>query len=490
MRSLLAGLFLGVCALACLAGGRADDPQPALRAVSSGTHLWIAVPQASGCIVLHHTFEMDGSFFNEVTRLPALPLALAAIDNRLWIVASPIDAKSGSAVYALSSIRDPATGSIVYQPSGRLDVLPSIPAGDRVCAVAPAIDGPIALVARPEFELIESKPMHWSELSLDGAGRQAPMLVAWGGTTASPWAILNVEGSDLVSWMPTKQPPPLRWERQVWIGAGEGFELLVTGSARPAMISHSDASGFVLQYLAPTGPRKLAQITPPQGAWTVTGMGDGFRLVWSDASGTVHIAAIDPVTGAIAQSLPLVPLPSATGKWIHLPLLGALTIGMLLAGFIIHPPIDPPPALGVEWVALPLSRRVIALAIDLIPGIVIALIVTGAQLNELLAMPSWTPDLSSSTPSSIMLGVTGVWCLIFELALRATPGKFLVGGRIVRAPDGGCDVRAGFLRTGVRALLKTVVLFAPALGFLAFVHPLQQGLPETITKTIVARKHR
>jgi hypothetical protein len=38
-----------------------------------------------------------------------------------------------------------------------------------------------------------------------------------------------------------------------------------------------------------------------------------------------------------------------------------------------------------------------------------------------------------------------------------------------------------------RALLKGVVLFAPALGFLAFVHPLQQGLPETLTRTIVVR---
>ena len=88
-----------------------------------------------------------------------------------------------------------------------------------------------------------------------------------------------------------------------------------------------------------------------------------------------------------------------------------------------------------------------------------------------------------------MLGFTGIWCGIFEVVLRATPGKFIFGGRIVRAPDGGTDMRAGVGRSLLRALLKAVVLFAPALGVLAFVHPLQQGLPETLSKTVVARRH-
>ncbi len=461
---------------------------PALRAVSSGKHLWIAIPAEVGCRVLHHSSEMDGPFFKEVARLQDVPAALAALDNKLWIVAPSRGTDSASAVFSLSTDRNPVNGVISYQPNGRLDVLPSIPAADRFVAVAPAHDGLVALVARPEFTLIESNPMQWNDLVTTGTWGLSPKLVAWPHSAASPWAIVQVDGSDLESWTAMQQPAASAEQRQRWIGAGEGFELIITGSSRPAMIAHIEGTGFVLQYLAAAGPRRLTTVTPPNGAWTITGLGDEFRLVWCDASGTVHIAPIDGVTGAIAESRPLTPQPSPTGEWIHLPLLGALTIGMLLAGFIIHPPMNPPAALSADWVALSLPRRVIALAVDLIPGAVIALLVTGAQFDELLAMPSWTPDLARSTPSSIMLGITGGWCLIFEVSLRATPGKFLVGGRIVSAPEAGSDLRAGFLRTAARALLKTCVLFAPALGFLAFVHPLQQGLPETITKTIVARR--
>lgn len=461
---------------------------PALRAVSSGKHLWIAIPAEGGCKVLHHAAEMDGPFFKEVARLSAVPAALAALDNKLWIVAAPLSASSASEVFALSTERNPVNGVISYQPSGRLDVLPSIPAGDRLVAIAPARHGLVALIARPEFELIESNPMRWNDLAIAGAGGDSPMLVAWPRLAASTWAIVRIDGSDLQSWSPTEQPAPSQWQRERWIGAGDGLELLITGSVRPAAISHSDGTGFVLQYLAAAGPRRLTTLTPPDGAWTVVGWGDEFRLVWCDARGTVHLAQIDGVTGVVAESRPLTPQPNPTGEWIHLPILGALTIGMLLAGFIIHPPMNPPAALVADWVALSLPRRVIALAVDLIPGAVIALVVTGAHFDELFAMPSWTPDLTRSTPSSIMLGITGAWCLLFEVSLRATPGKFLVGGRVVSAPEAGGDLRAGFSRTAARAFLKTCVLFAPALGFLAFVHPLQQGLPETITKTIVARR--
>ncbi len=472
------------------AEARTEDHPPALRAVSSGKHLWIAIPADGGCRVLHHSTEMDGAFFKEVARLPAVPAAMAALDNRLWIVAAPLDAHSGSAVFALSTNRNPATGSISYQPSGRFDVLASIPAADRLLAIAPASDSLVALVARPQYALIESSPMQWNDLSLSGAVGASPALVAWPGIGQTTWAILQADGSDLDSWVATANSAPLQWERQRWKGAAEGFEMLITGSSRPAMISRVEGTGFVIQYLAAAGPRTLATISPPAGPWTVTGWGDEFRLVWSDASGTVHTAQIDGVTGAISASQPLTPEPSNGAEWIHLPLLGALTIGMLLAGFIIHPPIDPPASLAADWVPLPLPRRVIALAVDLIPGALIALAVTGAQWDELLAMPSWTPDLTRAAPSSIMLGVTGVWSLLFEVSLRATPGKFLVGGRVVRAPATGDDLRAGFGRTCARACLKTCVLFAPALGFLAFVNPLQQGLPETLTKTIVARRVR
>ncbi len=469
-------------------GLRADEHAPTLRAVSSGSHLWIALPTSGGCTILHHSPAMGGWFFREVTKLPVLPTALAARANRLWIATDPADPSAATPVYSLSTERNPATGSFFYTPTGRLDVLPSIPPGTVLSGVAPEGDGPCALVAAPALELLHSTPTGWAVERLSSEVGSSAALVAWPRADRSQCALLRVDGEDLVSFVPRNPGDASAWERSAWPGAGIGFTLFITGSARPATLSRESPTEFVVQYLTPTGPRRLAVVPSSEDLWSVVGLDEGFQLVSADSTGGVSLAHIDPLTGSIAEAHPLVAQPSETGEWIHLPLLGALTIGMLLAGFILHPPLNAPERLPAPWVALPPARRVVALGIDLIPGAIVALAVTGAHLEELLAMPSWTPDLARATPSSIMLGVTGVWCLLFEITLRATPGKFIVGGRVVLAPDGTNDRRAGAGRAAARALFKMVVLFAPALGFLAFVHPTHQGLPETLTKTIVARR--
>ncbi len=500
-------LFILACFLCCPSVDAADS-QPTLVVASSGKHLWIAVPTKDGCRIVHHALEMDGAFLREVTTLPAIPIALAAHENQLAIIMPPSGIPLASSVYALTTNRNPATGSFYYTPMGRLDVLPSIQSSSQIANAVVGANGIFALIPGETPELIRAAPLSWSRVELpQGAGADAE-LVPWavvGDPTA--FAMLRVDGADLVTWALASTRIADRagassgatsaannldgghdWAQQRWVGSGVGFDMVIGGSDRPAILTRDSSGALSIAYPTTSGLRSLSAIVVPAGAWSIAGLGEDFKMIWVDDVGNVHLSSVDSLSGTASASEVLIQQPTTTGDWIHLPFIGALTIGMLLAGFIVRPPLQPPHPMQGGWDPLPMFRRIAALAIDLLPGALFALWITGARIEELMSMPSWTPDLGHAAPASIMLGFTGVWCGIFEVVLRATPGKFVFGGRIVRAPDGGTDMRAGFGRTLVRALLKTVVLFAPALGFLAFVHPLQQGLPETLSKTVIARR--
>ena len=477
-----------ICTLFCSTSFAADSA-PTLVVASSGSHLWIAVPTDSGCRIVHHALEMDGPYLRDVATLPILPIALAARDNQLAIIMPASGIPLTSAVYSLTTNRNPATGAFYYQPYGRFDVLPSIESAAKITNAVLGMNAVLALIPGEKPELIRAGAMSWSNVPLPQSDKLKSNLVPWTGLAGSmEWAILGVEGDDLVTWT-TSADLATDWSQTRWPAAGVGFEMVIGGSNRPAILSRRASGTFAIVYPTSSGLRTLGSISVPTQPWSIVGLGNTFQLVSKDKEGVVHLTSIDPISGAASEDKVLTSQPTTTGDWIHLPFIGAVTIGMLLAGFIVRPPLEPPHPMTGGWVALPMFRRVTALAVDLIPGAIFALWITGARVEDLMSMPSWTPDLALAAPASIMLAFTGVWCGIFEVVLRATPGKFIFGGRVVRAPDGTTDMRAGVGRSLLRALLKTVVLFAPALGFLAFVHPLQQGLPETLSKTVVARRH-
>ena len=480
--------FIIICTLCCSTSFAADSA-PTLVVASSGSHLWVAVPTDSGCRIVHHALEMDGPFVREVATLPTLPIALAAHENQLAIIMPPTGIPLMSPVYSLTTNRNPATGSFYYQPYGRLDVLPSIESAAKITSAVLEMNAVLALIPGEKQELIRAGSMSWSNVPLPQSANSLSTLAPWSGLGGSTeWAILCVEGDDLVTWTPATDSVG-GWSQARWPAAGIGFQMVICGSNRPAILSREATGTFVIVYPTSSGLRTLGSISVPTQPWSIVGLGNTFQIVSTDKEGAVRLTSIDSISGLASADEVLSAQPTTTGDWIHLPFIGALTIGMLLAGFIVRPPLEPPHQMSGGWIALPMFRRIAALAIDLIPGAIFALWITGARVEELMSMPSWTPDLALAAPASIMLGFTGIWCGIFEVVLRATPGKFIFGGRIVRAPDGGTDMRAGVGRSLLRALLKTVVLFAPALGFLAFVHPLQQGLPETLSKTVVARRH-
>lgn len=484
---------------------------PTLRAASSGEHLWIAVPaapgQSDGVRIMH---SVNGAV-RECGALDAMPDALVAGGSRLWMVMPPLPGAGVSPVYSVRASYNQISDRWFSEPIGRFDVLPSIPEGGHLSGAAPSGEQLLALQGPAPLALLEQRGAGWSDLPLPAGLPSGTMLHQWSSREGSGWALIAREGTDLRTWtVPATErgSAALEWSTTVLPGSGADLALVVSGASRPTVLRHADGEGeWSLAYARAEGPLEIARIAAPELPWTVVGVGDSFALVSVSDAGQVSAARIDSVEGTVAAAVPMTEAPSAAGDWLHLPLIGAITIAALLAAFLIRPPVgDRMPALPAGWEPMDSWRRALGLMIDMIPGALVAIAFTGCAPSDLLAMPAWTAATVKAIPSSVMLGCTVVWCLVWEVAVASTPGKLATGrSRIVRvdrlAPREQA-ARAGSpaeewplpaatrTRRAARALLKGVVLFAPALAFLAFVHPMQMGMPDVMTDTAVARRCR
>lgn len=484
---------------------------PTLRAASSGEHLWVAAPvplgRPEGVRILH---SVSGAV-RECGTLDAMPDVLVAADARMWMVMPPSSGTGLSPVYSVRATYNPISDRWFSEPIGRFDVLPSIPPGGHLSGAASSDRSLLAMQGQLPFVLLEQRGAGWTERSVPQGLPEGTMLHQWPSRDGPGWALVVRDGDDLRTWT-VRAPEPgteaLEWLGAVMPGSGSGLGLVVSGASRPTVLRQSGRDGgWSLAYVRADGPLEIARIDAPDAPWTVVGLGDSFAIVTVSESGEVSAAPVDSVEGTVGTATPLAEAPSSAGDWLHLPLIGALTIAALLAAFLIRPPVgDRLPALPAGWEPMDSWRRALGLMIDMVPGALVAIAVTGCAPKDLLAMPAWTAATAKAVPSSIMLGCTVLWCLVWEVAVASTPGKLATGrSRIVRvdrlAPRDQA-VRAGAqaeewpapaasrARRAIRAALKGIVLFAPALAFLSFVHPMQMGMPDVMTDTAVARRRR
>ncbi len=471
-----------VAACAAVPWAPSNDAPHELVAASSGTHVWVAVPVGGGCKIVHHASAMEGAFCRDVVQLERTPQAMVASGAALTIIMPAAGQPANHAAFSLTTDRNPATGAFFYRPAGRLDVLASVPS-DGALAGAATDGNDVWLLRRDSrLSLLRLEPIDWATEPLP-MDRADAVLASWPDGSAQALAIVAADGADLLVW---RRRAISDWRETRWPDSARDGWSIVAGCSRPTLLVREN-SGLRVVYPTPTGVRLLATMAMPTEPWAVVGVGDGLRLLTAAADGVVRVAPIDPLTGSAGEAAKLEPQPTTTSLWLHLPIIGAVTIAMLLAGFIVRPPMNAPRQLPPDWMPLPMARRALALLLDLLPGAVVAVAVTECSIGELLIMPAWTPDIERTAPAALMIAVTTAWCLAFETTLATTPGKRLMGSRVLSLEAEGPLGSAGAGRRCIRALLKGVVLFAPALGFLAFVHPLQQGLPETLTRTILVR---
>ena len=127
--------------------------------------------------------------------------------------------------------------------------------------------------------------------------------------------------------------------------------------------------------------------------------------------------------------------------------------------------------------------RLAALGIDLVPGLLAFYLLFGGVTRDLVRVPMMSLGGDEVTAYALLVLVTIVWCLIWEVGTGASLGKWACGGQI-RSMEGK---RAGFRQLLIRNLVKGLVLLVPPLAVLTLLHPNQQGLGDLLARTVVVR---
>ena len=153
----------------------------------------------------------------------------------------------------------------------------------------------------------------------------------------------------------------------------------------------------------------------------------------------------------------------------------------LLAIMLFRPTedLDLPLKMGVA--PMPFGRRLLALAVDFLPGILLLALVFGKDAPDPAGF-LWSTEFAFSPPGALVIGVTILHETCAELLWGRSAGKMIFGG-VILASTGERATRRSIL---LRGIFKGVILCAPILGVFALLSPARQGIPETVSRTVVA----
>ena len=476
--------------LGSTAHGQRATGEGMLRVASSGDHVWVVVPTPGaggmpGARIMHHAADMGPLGMRQAFEFSRPVVDLVATGDRLWIVFGPEQGRPGEPVYDVASStvrRNLAVGTYYDLPLGSMKLEPQVAAdGWRGLAALPGSPAAARKVAEG-IELSRPTATSWVPIDVPTDVPEATCLVPWPVQGQPSAALAAIEGDVLRTWTRVGE----RWTSQRWPIPSSAVHV-VPGASRPTVVN-LDGGRRDLVSLTPSGAVVAQTLHASPDPWCVAGRGDRF-VVFSLRGDELFMSVLGLDGSEVSASEPVKEQARTTGLWLHLPLLGAVTVAALLAVFLLRSGPDAAGVLPAGWEPLPLGRRAVALLIDLAPGAIAAMLLLHASARDLLAMPSWTADSTAAAASSLMLVVGWAQASLVESFLGASLGKWLVGGVVV-STEPGSPWRASVGRRALRCLLALVVLFAPALGFLTMVHPALQGLPEQLTRTAVARRAR
>lgn len=499
-------------------GSSEPDPVafPQLPGASSGHHVWFATPDPERprrSLVHHVATDREIPAVRVAAVLDGQVEAIAAFEDRAWIVLAPrTGSKPRREVVTLSTARNPASGLDYSWPREGPTLLPSLPGDVRLVDFAADAAGPIALFWPPEWRssrvrrsvaegdsprprLLRLRRGHeWEDLEATPPGyvfeRFAPL-----GNPARSLALLAPDPESpetAVVLVPVPMPdgeisafdetsPRRRWPvpiGQIVAAASLEHEELLA--------MRREFGSLDLDYPRERGLLGLAKLEAPRGPWRIAATLDGIRFL-EESDGAFRIRSIDPITGEIGPVEELGPPTFASGAWLHLPILGALAISAVLALILFRPLAErETPAIPEGFEPLAWPRRLAALAIDLVPGVAISMAALGVSWRDFSLLPAWSLDAEATAPSALAIAATFLWGVAWESMVGRTPGKMLLGGRVVSVSGG----RVGFGRVLVRNLFKAVLLAAPILAIFTVLNPLGQGIGEVLSRTFVLGRRR
>jgi len=333
--------------------------------------------------------------------------------------------------------------------------------------------------------LLQLSGRQWVDVPLPDGFEPGPGCRLVAGGQRGRTLILLDDSHDRRTTVVYRLDPGGSWTRSdVATSAGRLQVLTAVGPALALVTETAETASLDVAYLRPWQLLPLTGFETPPAAWTVLGLRDGLAVVEVSTDGELSMRRIDPVSGRVSESRPMIPQPLMTARVLHRPLLFALAVtALLVVGLFKPPPATAAVSLPATYVVLGAVSRVGGLCVDLGAAAGVTLIVLRCPAADLARMPLWSTDLAQSVPFLLTLGLTLLHSTVAELLTGRTLGKALVGGRVVTI-DGARPTARAIL---VRNLFKALVLLIPVLAVVAVLNPHAQGLGDFMARTVVVR---
>lgn len=437
-------------------------------ACSSGEHAWWVAPAEQGRWAVQHTERVGAGeppSFHVAAAFEDEPVSLAAEGARVWVVFRGVGGRSE--VMTGEAARNPASGLRFMRPAG-LRLCASLPVA-KVRSTA-AHDGTLWALATDAPQAWRLRGERWDAVPLPTACDAASRLA------------LASAGDDL--WLVAAGADGSASRR--WRRSGEAWEsvalqtppwsAIVTGAPRLAF-QLADGSIGAVQHGA------FVRACDQPGTGVPIGWGDGFAAIDADGDAP-RLAQSEFGSAGFGAFVTLPAQRSVAVRWFHLPVLGVLSLGVVIAAVLVR---GAAMVRGVPIVQgpepMPLARRFAALAVDVAPAAGASLLAFDAELDRLLLPPLGSTDLSESLPFVTMAIGTVAFGALEEMVGGRSLGKRVFGGLVAREQGPAAEP----WRHALRNLLKGLVMLSPVLALPVLVGRRRQGLPEAVTGTIVAK---
>jgi len=486
-----------------------------LLGTSSAGHAWWVDVRQDGVFILHAAPEASGGLPSpsagaategpavrtEIARYDEAPDAIAAFGDRVWLTFPPVAGRAEMRdVVTLVMRQSVATGLFYADPPGGGELVASLRDAGELVGFAADRSGPCAL--------FQASPASRYGVRRDRGSQSVPALARGDEPTFLRLTGTVWEAQPLGSWLPAglQEASSLTLARVgdsiVVLGADQAGRTLsatlglgtvevvsvpffgatwFTAADRPA-VAFPEAPDIRFKYLRGSALLDWGRVGIPGAPWFVGGDSGG-AVVVSGSAANYQLRRLGPIDSQAGAIVKLEAPGFRSGPWIHLPLLAAVALSAVIAFVFMRALptnggstalLAPPP--------LSLERRALALAIDLMPGAIVAMWMFGATPLELLILPSWSLDRTSSEPAMVAILVTCLHSGVGELFTGRSFGKAVVGGVVVSG-DGS---PASFRQVFVRGILKSLTLCAPVLAVFVLFTQGNRSMGDVLSRTLVA----
>ena len=499
--------------------------------------------EESGWEVVHLDARTGPAEFRTVFRTPRRPEAIAAIGDRCLLVLAPFDAtRPTPLVLSFRVAQHPLNDVWFADPPGDPRVLPPLPAGGELAGMVAVPDADLVVhrpsqrVARgvvrtsgpsddPHDDAAETKgdPTTSSETAETAASEEigedgavhvlaAPARMDWTAVEPPPAFRTAIDLAVGRMLLDGRAVPALVWRsaddvRRIaaWVDSGwrtatidglpDGAPVsLITVDGRTLLSVRDRDGGLAVVDLvrdpksagdagssggfrARPFTRAAADAVGPRS--TVVGTEGGPWIVGLDGA-DVRISTVDRVDGSISP--PVVAVEQEVGgSLVEYPIYAGLVMVIMTATFILRPHIERQPAALAEGLSpAGLLRRAAGLCIDLVPGLMLAIVVFDLD-PSVFAEDLRAGDPNAMMPAIFAMVVASVITIGMEMATARSLGKWVVGIRVA-ALDGSAGTSR---QRGLRAALRLVLLLFWPVAMLALLDPAGRGVPELLTRTVV-----